>query len=100
MQDVVIGCRCHSIKEAETRAISAALRKAKDFGFLRTHIFSDAMEVINAIKGAEDWVIENLVEDIWMSRVFLRRLNFPLFLGNLMGLPLNLVLRIWNFLSG
>lgn len=39
-------------------------------------IFWDAMKVIKVIKGAENWVIKNLVEDILSFLFFLRKLIF------------------------
>lgn len=41
-------------KEAETRVIVVAIRKAKDFENFKTHILLYAMDVIKAIKWAED----------------------------------------------
>lgn len=39
------------------------MKKAKDSEFFRIHIFLNGMEVIKAIKGAEDWAIRNFVEE-------------------------------------
>ena len=44
-----------SLKEAETRAIPVALIKVKRLGFSRVHVFSNAVEVVRAIDGMDDW---------------------------------------------
>lgn len=74
--DVVLDAGVILQKKAETCTISATMQKVKDFGLLRNHIFLDAMEVINAIKRAKDWVINNLVEDILDVLCSLRKLSF------------------------
>ena len=41
-----------------------ALSKAKEWGYSRFHLFSDALDVINAINGAKDWVLDSRILDI------------------------------------
>lgn len=73
---VVIGCKCSSAKEAKMRVITVAMRKAKDFEILKARIFLNAMGVIKALKGVEDWPIENLVDDILGFSCFFKKNNF------------------------
>lgn len=51
-------CRCYSAKEAKMWAIPIAIKKTKHFEILNTHVFSNAMDVIKVIKGAQDWAIK------------------------------------------
>lgn len=50
-------------KKAETRAIVAALSKARARGFHRIHILSNSFEVVRAIKGPFNWFIEHIEQD-------------------------------------
>lgn len=66
----VIRCRCSSTKEAKTRAIFYAVRKAIEQKIFKPHFLSDVMEVFKAQKWVEDWANKNLVDDI-LDSVFL-----------------------------
>lgn len=74
--------------------ISIAMKKAKVLGILKVHIFSDALDLINAISGVKDkWskrlrcAIKNLVDDIWDVSCFFKQTDlFLIFLENSMGL--------------
>lgn len=75
-------------KKAETCAISTTMRKAKDCGFFKIHIFSDAMnwKLLRQLKELKIGWLEIWWEIFWMSRALLWKLNFLLFLGIWMGL--------------
>lgn len=65
-------------------AISSTTEKAKDFGILRTHIFTNAKKV-KAIKGAKDWAIKNLVEEILDVSWFFKKTEFSIIRRDLNG---------------
>lgn len=46
-----------SFKEVE--AVFFPLKLARDRGALRVFVFSNAMEVVNAINGERDWAIQS-----------------------------------------
>ena len=41
-----------------------ALSKAKEWGYFRIHLFSDALEVISGINDSKDWVLDSRVLNI------------------------------------
>ena len=51
------GLKVASSKEAESRAVPAAIKEAIENGFARVHVLLDAKEVVQAIKGNFDWSI-------------------------------------------
>lgn len=59
-----------SSKEAETRAVLAALKKIRKNDFERVCILTDAKEAVQALKGNGDWSINSIISDIKASSSF------------------------------
>lgn len=58
-------------KVAEAIAIFYALRRDRNLEYYKIHLVSNAQEVVDvvdAINGAEDWALQNFVEDMHCRR--------------------------------
>lgn len=85
-----------------THANFSAKKKIENFEFLTIYIFSDAIEVIKAIKEIKDWKIKNLVKYILNVSCPFKKIKYFFYFGprRLNGFELNLVLWKKFFLNG
>ena len=58
------GLKIDSAKEAEAKAILAALDKVRKNGFVRLRILMDEKEVVQGLNGEYDWSINPIILDI------------------------------------
>lgn len=56
----------NSAKEANTYMIFCALKRAKELVYiLKVQVLSNALEVVRALNGEDDWTIKGLIDDIY-----------------------------------
>lgn len=86
------GLRCWNQYESDMTVILYALRRAKDYGFSKVQIISNALEVVKVINGDEGWSIKNLL----VAQVSLFLLVLVIYLESLMGMLATLLFSFYH----